>query len=375
MSNISNQIPDVAALERTVHADIKGLTERVVVEVGDLEQEYKRIIRRRRYAKLCGGVAAFLLIFVSVFSESNLSDTVWLDGLIGGLFLLLIFPSLLGLGFATWRLYRDPSNVTGRFNRGLNNVLFPEIAALFGMTGQVVETTVTAQTTDIAVKAGFWTKARLQATSQPLVLPEHEQVLALLDHSELITEPRNQVLIDDMMYMTLDERILFLSELSVKHVTGSGKNRRTKKIFKGYFLSFDLNRPLTGKTFVSSEGDKKGFGHQSFWKSLRGTGAQETILEWNDFEALLHVASTDPTEARYILTPNFMAELHDWWVENKTNIRLSFVDNRMYILFPDSNIRLHNTVPALDQESLYTYVMSVAKPLMHVLHLVEKVKV
>jgi hypothetical protein len=254
-------------------------------------------------------------------------------------------------------------------------VLFPEIAALFGVTGQVVETTVVAQTTDQSKQAGFWTKARLSVASQQLVSPEREQVLALLDHSELITEPRNQVRIDDMMHMTFDERILFLSELSVKHVTGSGKNRRTKKIFKGYFLSFDLNRPLTGKTFVSSEGDKKGFGHKSFWKSLQGTGVQETILEWNDFEALLHVASTDPTEARYILTPNFMAELYDWWLENKTNIRLSFVDNRMYVLFPDKKIRLRNTVSSLDQASLHSYIMTVAKPLMHVLHLIERVKV
>ena len=97
-------------------------------------------------------------------------------------------------------------------------------------------------------------------------------------------------------------------------------------------------------------------------------------MEWNEFEALLHVAATNPTEARYILTTDFMVELHDWWQEHKGNIRLSFIASRMYILFPDKGIKLKDTVPSLDESALRAYILSIAKPLLHVLHLVEKVK-
>jgi hypothetical protein len=196
----------------------------------------------------------------------------------------------------------------------------------------------------------------------------------LLEYSELITEPRNRVTIDDKIVSTFNDNRLFLSELQVKHVTGNGKNKRTKHIFHGYFVSFDLSRALTGKTFVSTEGDKKGFGHQSFFTAKKNKGLAETELEWNDFEKLLHVVTNDPIEARYILTPDFMLDLYIWWVSKKENIRISFIDNKMYLLFPDKGIRIGRTIRRIDAQELQPYLESICVPLLHVLHLIEDVK-
>ncbi len=167
---------------------------------------------------------------------------------------------------------------------------------------------------------------------------------------------------------------MFLAELNLKHVTGSGKDRRVKKIFHGYFVSFPIGKVLQGKTFVSTEGDTRGFGHTSFWSGFTAGEVKKTSLEWNEFEDLLHVATSNPTEARYILTPNFMIDLHDWWKEKKQNIRFSFLENRVYILFPDTKIQLGKTLETLGEHEVGEYLQSIAVPLLHVLHVIEDVE-
>ena len=101
---------------------------------------------------------------------------------------------------------------------------------------------------------------------------------------------------------------------------------------------------------------------------------KETKFEWNDFEELLHVATDNNREAREILTPQFMSDLHDWWKnQEKLNIRIAFVGNLMYMLFPDGQIRFEQTVSKVEPAELKEYMLTIAKPLLHVLHLVEDV--
>ena len=183
------------------------------------------------------------------------------------------------------------------------------------------------------------------------------------------------MMVEDMFSVLVGDKSLFVSELEAKHITGSGKSRKVKHIFSGYFVSFDLDIQLEGKTFVSTEGDKKGFGHQSFWKSLTSqAGVQVTELEWNEFESLLHVATTNPSEARYVLPPDFMHDLYEWWKEKKGNVRISFIQNRLYILFPDKRIRFGQTVSRISEKEVASYLESVSLPLLHVLHLIEDVQ-
>lgn len=204
--------------------------------------------------------------------------------------------------------------------------------------------------------------------------PDDQAVHKKLEHSELVTEAHNTFDFDDSITTAVHSRPAFFVEGDIKHVTGSGKNRQVKHIFKGVFAVLELPKTLTGKTFISTEGDKRGFGHVSFWNNLKDTGAQETELEWNDFENKLHVAATDPTEARYILTPDYMQDLFAWWQEKHGNIRISFVGNTMNVLFPDANVRLNHALFRIDTLSLQDYAATIAVPIAHVLHLAEDIE-
>ena len=69
-----------------------------------------------------------------------------------------------------------------------------------------------------------------------------------------------------------------------------------------------------------------------------------------------------------------MLDLHAWWSKQKQNIRVSFIDNKMYMLFPDKEIRIGKTVKQIDAEQIQQYLESISIPLLHVLHLVEDIK-
>lgn len=274
--------------------------------------------------------------------------------------------------YGGYHLFMFDRTPIDQFNYEVNRLVFRKIFSMFDLEVSLIGKALVSP-------AWFKGRHRIKATEKTRYqemersMTYGKQVLDLLDHSELITEPRNQVVVGDMFSTKISNRNLFIAELNVKHETGSGKNRRTKKIFHGYFCSFDLPRSLAGKTFVSTEGDKRGFGHLNFWRSKTADGVEETLLEWNEFEDMLHVASNNPSEARYILPPDFMQDLYDWWKEKKQNIRLAFVANRMYVLFPDQNIKIQDTVGNSSAAEVQLYAESIGVPLMHVLHLVEDV--
>lgn len=196
-----------------------------------------------------------------------------------------------------------------------------------------------------------------------------------LDMSELITETVHDYNVDDRIHTTYQDRPLIISELNATRTEGSGKNRHTVTVFKGVFVVHELPTEFSGETYVSTEGDKYGFAHRGFWGSVTGRGdVAETELEWNEFEKDLHVATSDPTEARYILTPDFMHELYEWWSKNKRNIRLSFKGRYCYILFPDTKVSFAAAPLRLDRERLYRYGVTIAEPLWHVFNLLYDVR-
>lgn len=351
---IDNKISNETVLRQKLIESWGNFDEEIKRKVGPLEAEYKFVRKRQRIAFGCFGAMAVLFGFADSFGDSSGGIMGVFGDVFGTILAILFFPIVIVLGFVGWRFMRDKNNVVYRFNLGINKILFPKAIALFGLSGSYIESD----------KEG--SSAITDVTN-------------LLKHSELVTEPHNRTDVDDMMHIPWTDGKdgeLFIAELDLKHVTGSGKNRKVKHIFSGYFVSFDLERSLEGKTFISTEGDTKGFGHQSFWKSMTdGEKIEVTELEWNDFENLLHVATSNPTEARYILTTNFMTDLYDWWKDKKRNIRIAFIGSRMYVLFPDKGIRFNKTVPSLESDELQEYAMTIAKPLMHILHLVEDVKV
>jgi hypothetical protein len=374
MDGIKQRIPDESTLETLLASDLTTTTQTVRTELGELEGRYISFRRRQRLVALA--LFGFLVIPSMAFFTFGtlLSATVssW-SGLIGT---LIFIGSIAAFGYLAFTFLVKGAGVVKAFHAGIDKVLFKHLFNRLGIVGALIEHTtklderVFPDTKLGKIQTFFRRMAMLQKPS-----PEATAMLEVLRQSELITEPFNTTKVDNLFRITTGEACeLLVGEFDIKNVTGSGKNRQVKNIFHGYFASYQLPHSLDAKTFVSTEGDEAGFGHLSFWTSMMEQLPKETVLEWGEFEDLLHVATTDKVEARYILTPNFMSDLHDWWKGEKGNIRISFIKDKMYLLYPDNQIRIHDTVSNIDEAEVKEYMLSIARPLLRVLHLISGVR-
>ncbi|MEK7462434.1 MAG: DUF3137 domain-containing protein [Patescibacteria group bacterium] len=376
--SIKDTIKDEAGLETVLDYKIGAITAATKREVGKLEQDYAKFRRYQRIGFLLIA-AAFLLpnsaVLVLEVLFANLSN-FWSTVISIGVFLI----SFMLCSYFGFKFIMSGSDVIRQFNAKVDTILFGAIFNLLGVKGELIEHTVVVDKKSIDGTGGKLAELIdiLRAHFRSLrESPESEQVLASLTTSELITEPFNTTRLDNVFAIDIVERRLMVSELHLEHITGSGRSRQVKQVFKGYFVALPLRRALTGKTFISTDGDTHGFAHRTYWSTLLEADNQikETKFEWNDFEELLHVATDNDREAREVLTPQFMSDLYDWWKKHEQlNIRIAFIGNLMYLLFPDNQIRFEKTVSKVEPSELKEYMFTIARPLMHVLHLVEEVK-
>ena len=202
-----------------------------------------------------------------------------------------------------------------------------------------------------------------------------EETIPLLRESQLLTVSDIIIEADDR-YTVYGEKEVSIRELQVlrRYYDGRGREHHAN-LFTGVFVLAQLPFTVKGRTYISTEGDTTGFAHKTFWKNVMGrTDVEETILESNDFENDLHVATTDPTEAREILTPDFMVDLHDWWMEHKLNMRIGFAGNIMYMLLPDDSIRFSRSTTSTKLSAIERYAWTVVRPIWRSLVLIEDVK-
>lgn len=205
---------------------------------------------------------------------------------------------------------------------------------------------------------------------------QRREILATLLKTELLTVPDIDIVADDMY--TIHQPNVSIRELVVtQHErTHGGTRSRAQTIFRGVFITAKLARPLTGVTFISTEGDRTGFGHRTFWSTILGTSAiQETMLEANSFESDLHVATNDPVEARYILTPDVMLQMHEWWLEHKTNMRIVFREQYMYMLLPETSIRIGSSTVSTREDAIASYALTILIPMWRTLRLVSTITI
>lgn len=201
-----------------------------------------------------------------------------------------------------------------------------------------------------------------------------DSVKEILNKSELLTERIDKVAIDDT-FTFFEPYKTVVREMAVARNEQRGKNSVLVTIFSGVFVEVDLPKKLEGVTFISTEGNKSGFGHIGFFTSILGLGnIKETKLEWNQFEKDLHVATNDEVEARFILTPNFMEDLHAWWSEEKENIRIVFREGKMLMLLPDRGVQIGRSTSSDNTDDLKDYALTMIKPLWRTLKLVEDIK-
>jgi membrane protein implicated in regulation of membrane protease activity len=374
---VKQYIKDESALEAVVASQIVEITKQTHEEVGALEKQYVQFRHYQRVGFLIIA-ASFLLpnfaVFVLEVFFVNLTN-IWSTLISIGVFVI----SLALCAYYGGKFLLSGSDVIRMFHAKVDRVLFAKIFTIFNLKGKLIEHTVVVDKKEVDGNGSKWRQLFeiIRAHFRSLRESEKsERVMMTLASSELITEPFNTTRIDNIFEITLGDKILFVSELHVQNITGSGRSRSVNEIFRGYFVSTSLKGTLKGKTFVSTEGDLHGFARRTYWSGLTNEKVKETIFEWNDFEELLHVATDNEKEARHVLSTDFMTDLYDWWkIQSNANIRLSFIGNNFYMLFPDKQIRFEDTVSEVEEKQLQEYLLTIARPLLHVLHLVEDIKI
>jgi hypothetical protein len=347
-------------LKKKISQSTSFVVERIQRQLGGLEQEYVQAVRNQRLGIVLLALAPVLPISLLWFETSSLWDAVFIA--------VYIFAIV-----CAFRFFLSQSGVIRKYHAQVDRIIFAEVFSLLGLAGKVLEEGTTLNTASFK-EEGYksWFQSLKSFTPQKSV----SEVIALaeLDKSELITETHNTNRVGNVFEINYRSSLLRVAELDIKHVSGSGSHSHNKNIFHGYIISFVLNRHFEGKTFVSADTDKSGFGNLSAFGGGTEDSPTETLLEWNDFESLLHVATTNEAEARYILTPDFMLALYEWWSKEKGNVRLSFINNQLYILYPDSNIRLNHTIKKITHEQIAEYLFTIAWPLQNVIKLIDDIR-
>ena len=373
---LKEKIPHKAALLELVSEHISDITAEVRSEVGHLESEYTKFRRYHRVSVLLIAFAFLLPNFVVFFLGIYFTNLPILWGYVIGI--LTGFVSLGFCGYYGGALLISGYDVIQQFHKGVDKIIFNKIFDLFGVKGTLVTHSVVIDKKTLDLDASKWLqlyeilRGHFHSLKQS---PESDKVLSLLSASELVTEPFNHTRIDNVFQITIGETQLCVSELDVKNVTSSGKKQTKKDIFKGYFVSCALKQAHQGKTFISTEGDLHGFAHRTYWSGLTVGDIKEVVFNWSEFENLLHVATNNEAEAREIITAVFMHDLYNWWVAQGTNIRISFVGDQLFMLFPDDQIRFEETITEIEEKKLQEYLLTIAVPLLNVLYLIEDIRV
>lgn len=135
------------------------------------------------------------------------------------------------------------------------------------------------------------------------------------------------------------ETWLYFSEVKAEDKNSDDEYR---VYFQGLFFQANFNKSFKGRTVVVPDIAEKTFGAIGrFFQSWNKQHADELIkLEDPEFERLFAVYGTDQIEARYILSTSMMQRLVDLRKNVQREIRVSFVDNDVYIAISSNNKNL-----------------------------------
>ena len=140
---------------------------------------------------------------------------------------------------------------------------------------------------------------------------------------------------DDLVGGMVGKTNIMFSEIDAKHVSGSGKNRRVRQIFKGLFFVADFNKHFSGKTVVVSDVAEKMFGRfGKMLQSMNFTRGQLIKLDDPQFERMFAVYADDQIEARYILSTSLMERMLNFRKDTGKAIQFSFVGSKIYVAIP-----------------------------------------
>jgi hypothetical protein len=122
-------------------------------------------------------------------------------------------------------------------------------------------------------------------------------------------------------------------------------------IFKGILFMADFHKNFKGHTVVKTDVAEKSLGllGRSAQRLLSATSSLKLVeLENPEFESQFKVLSTDPVEARYILTPSFMEAITSLRGKYGAGVQVSFLNSTIVVAIPhdkgfmDFGFRLDN---------------------------------
>jgi hypothetical protein len=158
----------------------------------------------------------------------------------------------------------------------------------------------------------------------------------------------------------------------VEH-TKNGTKTTWHTIFKGIFVCADSNKKFSGKTLILPDTAEKYLGGFGKWLQKKtGGGAGEMVYMENvKFEKEFVVYSTDPVEARYLITPKIQEQIYSLKKLLKRDLRLSFVNNNVYIAISRDNIfQLDTPLSFTDNKTLKYYMRDIVE-LLTLIHLLD----
>jgi hypothetical protein len=160
-----------------------------------------------------------------------------------------------------------------------------------------------------------------------------------------------------------------------KQVTYTKRGIRTTwhTIFEGIFMCADSNKRFSGKTLVLPDSAEKYLGGFGKWlqKQAGNTVGEMVYMEDVRFEKEFVVYSTDPVEARYLITPKIQEQILNIKKLLKRDLRLSFVNNNVFIAISRENIFQLNTSLSFTDNNTLKYYMKDIIELLTLIHLLD----
>lgn len=115
----------------------------------------------------------------------------------------------------------------------------------------------------------------------------------------------------DLWWGVLGTRPFTLHEAKLTEQRGSGKNRRTVTVFEGSIMSLGFARMFHGTTLIEEHGERRKFliGAEKDECEIGGELLARAQITEPRFEDRFTVWTTDQTEARYLVHPEYVERL------------------------------------------------------------------
>jgi hypothetical protein len=138
-------------------------------------------------------------------------------------------------------------------------------------------------------------------------------------------------------------------------------------------MSADSNKRFSGKTLVLPDTAEKYLGGFGKWLQKKNGNAVGEMVYMEDvrFEKEFVVYSTDPVEARYLLTPKIQEQIFNMKKMFKKDLRLSFINNNVFVAINRDNIFQLNTSLSFTDDKTLKYYMKDIIELLTLIHLLD----